>query len=84
MTLTLLLARVAMGATFPFVMAALRHRDGTDARTFSFLYMANVLGATIGTLASAFVMIEVLGFRPTALVTVKTKYLVTLPTSVRR
>lgn len=62
----LLPACIAMGATFPFVMAAMQRHHGTDARAFSFLYMANVLGATAGTLASALVMIELLGFRDTA------------------
>jgi spermidine synthase len=50
-----------MGATFPTAMAALR-----ESRTFSYLYLANVLGALAGTLASAFVMIELLGFRGAA------------------
>jgi spermidine synthase len=62
----LLPACIAMGATFPFAMAAMQRHHGTDARAFSFLYMANVLGATAGTLASAFVMIELLGFGDTA------------------
>ena len=32
---------------------------------FGYLYLANVSGATLGTLASAFVLIELLGFRGT-------------------
>jgi spermidine synthase len=52
----------AMGATFPLAMAGLRER-----MSFSFLYVANVLGAMAGTLLSAFVFIELLGFRRTAL-----------------
>ena len=52
-----------MGATFPLGMAALRRGGGR--RTFGHLYAANVLGATIGTLASAFVLVEILGFRGT-------------------
>lgn len=57
---------VAMGATFPLAMAALRE-DGADPgrRLFGHLYVANVLGATCGTLASAFVLVELLGFRGT-------------------
>lgn len=40
---------VCMGATFPFAMAAIRN-DGNPkaARSFSYLYLANVLGATAG------------------------------------
>jgi spermidine synthase len=51
---------VCMGATFPLGMAALR-----GGRSFGHLYAANVLGATLGTLASAFVLIERLGFKGT-------------------
>src|SRR5688572_16639399 len=54
----LLPACVAMGATFPFAMAAMQRQRGADPRAFSFLYTANILGATIGVLVSAFVMIE--------------------------
>jgi spermidine synthase len=59
----------AMGATFPFAMWAIRRaRLGGASRSFSFLYLANVLGATVGTLTSAFVLIEMVGLRRTALV----------------
>lgn len=64
--LTLLPFTVCMGATFPLVMAAMRGESSAGAhRSFSYLYVANVLGAAAGTLASAFVFIEVLGFRHT-------------------
>ncbi len=56
-----------MGATFPFALAAIRAMPGR-ARAFSYLYVANVLGAAVGTLASAFALIELLGFRGTLLV----------------
>lgn len=56
-----------MGTTFPFVMAYVRERDpgAQNSDSFSYLYLANVLGAMCGTLLSAFVLIEVLGFRGT-------------------
>jgi len=41
-------------------MAAFRSR-----RSFSYLYLANVIGAALGTLLSTFVLIELLGFRKT-------------------
>ncbi len=64
--LTLLPFCTAMGATFPLGIAALRRaRPGSSDRSFSFLYGANVLGATLGALTSAFVLIELLGFRGT-------------------
>src|SRR2546425_103894 len=62
-------ACLCMGATFPLAMAAMRRElgHGTE-RTFSYLYLANVLGATSGTLVSAFVLIELVGFQRTAAV----------------
>lgn len=55
-----------MGATFPLLMAVIR-RTGLSAsqRSFSYLYVANVFGALLGTLIAAFVLIELLGFRGT-------------------
>lgn len=53
----------AMGMTFPLAIWALRR--GSTGGSFGFLYVANVTGACLGTLASAFVLIEVLGFRGT-------------------
>jgi len=56
---------VFMGATFPFMMAFMRERNSRSADSFSFLYVANVLGATSGTLLSAIVLVELFGFRHT-------------------
>src|SRR5437773_6296901 len=57
---------VCMGATFPLAMAALRRLSPrADARSFSRLYAANVAGACAGTLVSAFVLVELFGFRGT-------------------
>ena len=53
-----------MGATFPFAMAAIRRVAGAESEhSFSFLYLANVLGAVLGTLLPALVLIELYGFR---------------------
>jgi spermidine synthase len=65
-TLTLLPYAICMGATFPLAMAAMRGSPGVGGRrAFSYLYLANVLGAAAGTLAAGFVLIELLGFRRT-------------------
>ncbi len=56
---------VFMGATFPLMMAFVRERDQENKDSFSYLYLANVLGAMFGTILTAFVLIEVLGFRNT-------------------
>jgi len=55
-----------MGATFPFAMAAIRRLSFSESRqSFSYLYLANVLGAILGTLVPAFILIELLGFHGT-------------------
>lgn len=56
---------VFMGATFPLMMAFVRERDSQNEKSFSFLYLANVLGAMSGTFLSAVVLVELLGFRAT-------------------
>ena len=54
-----------MGTTFPFMMAYIRERESQDAQSFSFLYVANVLGAMAGTILTALVFIEMFGFHDT-------------------
>jgi spermidine synthase len=56
---------ICMGATFPFMMAFIRERDSRNAASFSFLYLANVLGAMSGTFMAAVVWIELWGFHHT-------------------
>ncbi len=56
----------SMGATVPLAMHAIRRlAPDQSPRSFSFLYVANVVGAILGTVLSAFVLIELLGFRHT-------------------
>jgi spermidine synthase len=56
---------VGMGATFPLVMAYVREHRDVDRRSFSHLYLANVVGASLGALLTALVLVEVAGFRHT-------------------
>ena len=56
---------VCMGTTFPFMMAYVREREGGNTESFSFLYLANVLGAMAGTFYTAVVLVEKLGFNHT-------------------
>jgi len=58
-----------MGATFPLAMFAIGNRTGGEAkaRSFSYLYLANVLGALMGAWVPLLI-IELLGFRKTLLV----------------
>lgn len=57
---------VFMGATIPLAMSAIEKAFPERAgRSFSFLYVANVLGASAGALLAAFVLIELLGLHGT-------------------
>src|ERR1039457_5176936 len=56
---------VCMGVTFPFMMAFIRERERGNTASFSFLYLANVLGAMSGTFLAAVVWIEMIGFHHT-------------------
>jgi predicted membrane-bound spermidine synthase len=56
---------IFMGATYPFMMAFLEECNQKEKNGFSFLYLANVIGAMTGTLFTALFMIEILGFRNT-------------------
>jgi predicted membrane-bound spermidine synthase len=54
-----------MGATLPLMMAFVREKEPANKSGFSFLYLANVLGAMAGTILAALVLVECLGFRRT-------------------
>lgn len=54
-----------MGATFPLMMAHVREREAESWDSFSYLYLANVLGAMSGTILTALVLVEMFGFRCT-------------------
>jgi spermidine synthase len=63
--LTLVPWCACMGATFPFAMAAIRERfSAKSERSFSYLYLANVLGAVLGAVVPLLI-IEKLGFQGT-------------------
>src|SRR5215470_9025498 len=56
---------IMMGATLPLMMSFIRQINPSNQNSFSFLYLANVVGATAGTLVTALVLVELLGFRET-------------------
>lgn len=72
---------VCMGATFPLMMAYVRERDRDNAKSFSFLYLANVLGAMTGTFLTAFVLVEVFGFHRTLEVAAGGNFIITVVSS---
>ena len=57
---------VLMGATFPLMMSFIRRIHPSDTTGFSFLYLANVIGAAAGAALTAGVLVELLGFRLTS------------------
>jgi len=66
MTVALLPWCSFMGATFPFAMATIRRIWRKESEhSFSYLYLANLVGALLGTLVPAVVLIELYGFRGT-------------------
>jgi spermidine synthase len=67
-----------MGTTFPFMMAFVRTQDARSADSFSYLYLANVLGAMSGTFLTAIALIEALGFRHTLFVAAFANFTVAL------
>jgi spermidine synthase/MFS family permease len=69
---------VFMGATFPLMMAYIREQDPYNTQSFSFLYLANVLGAMSGTLLTAVVLVELLGFRHTLWVAAAGNFTITV------
>jgi spermidine synthase len=56
---------ILMGTTFPLASAFIRDLDEREPGAFSFLYVANVLGATFGVALTALFIIELVGFRAT-------------------
>src|SRR5271169_1753928 len=65
LALTLVPWCACMGATIPFVMFAIRGESGRESRrSFSFLYLANVVGAIAGAILAP-LLIELGGFHAT-------------------
>src|SRR5215471_12465379 len=67
---------VCMGVTFPWMMAHIRTRPFATRESFSFLYVANVLGAVCGTLITALALIELFGFHDTLRVAASGNFLI--------
>ncbi len=77
--ITLLPFCVAMGATFPVALAYLENLRLTDHEShFSHLYLLNVTGSFLGVLLSAFVFIELLGFKGTSWIAVNVNLCISL------
>ncbi len=68
--LILLLPTALMGATLPLLARQVVERDEQIASRVGLLYAANTLGAALGTLGSAFILLPSLGLRHTVWVAV--------------
>lgn len=55
----------AMGTTYPFMMSFAEESELGERSSFSFLYLANGIGATLGTIITAVFLVEKLGFSNT-------------------
>jgi spermidine synthase len=53
---------ICMGATFPAMMAFIEQIEEEHSGSFSFLYLANVVGAMAGAIATSLALIELFGF----------------------
>jgi MFS family permease len=67
---------VMMGATFPLMMAFVRQIDPANRNSFSFLYLANVVGAMVGTAVTALVLVELFGFYGTYVIAANCNFLI--------
>ncbi|MEO5361290.1 MAG: fused MFS/spermidine synthase [Nitrospirota bacterium] len=67
---------ILMGFTFPFMMSFVKNLDKSNKTGFSFLYLANVIGAMSGTIITALVLVELLGLRRTWTVAAYVNFLI--------
>jgi spermidine synthase len=67
---------IMMGATFPLMMSFVRQGDPDNQSSFSFLYVANVMGAMVGTAVTALVLVELFGFSETSAIAATINFLI--------
>jgi len=70
---------IAMGATFPAMMAFIEDHEPEPGGSFSFLYLANVIGAFLGAVATPVFLIEWLGFSGSLEVAALANFIVAAP-----
>lgn len=69
---------VLMGATYPFLLAFLEEHYSKEKSGFSFLYLANMIGALAGILLTSLFLIELFGFQHTLLIAACMNFIVAL------
>lgn len=67
---------ILMGFTYPFMMCFIKSLDNRNHFGFSYLYLANGIGAACGTFLTAWILIELIGFHNSLLVAASTNFLV--------
>lgn len=67
---------ILMGFTYPFMMSFLKLLDKKNSSGFSYLYLANVIGAMCGVFFTAWVLIELTGFHNSLLIAASCNILV--------
>lgn len=65
-----------MGMTIPLGQAILLQSNSSSGRSFTALYLANIIGALLGVLSSAFILIEMLGLSRTLLLASSINWLI--------
>jgi len=73
---------VLMGFTYPFMMAFIRTLEKGNASSFSYLYLANVIGAMCGTVLTAWIFIELMGFYHTLMIAALLNFFIALASLV--
>ncbi len=78
LVVAMLPACIAMGATFPLMLAFTSGVRLDEKNRFSFLYVGNVLGASAGAAATPLVLVESFGFNGTLLFAATINFLIAL------
>jgi len=73
---------ILMGATYPLMLEFIRQADQDASRSFSFLYLANVIGAMFGTIATAVILVEIFGFTRTWMIAATVNVLIAITSLV--
>jgi spermidine synthase len=69
---------ILMGFTYPFMMSFIKRLDMKNDSGFSYLYLANVMGAMCGTFLTAWILIEIAGFYNSLLMAASLNFLISI------
>lgn len=69
---------ILMGFTYPFMMSFIKELSKGNPSGFSYLYLANVIGAVCGTFLTAWILIELAGFYNSLLIAASFNFLISI------